>query len=206
MPRFGEGQLIRPVMRQLLRSAGGLNSICSGRRVEKALPDLTGVLILDMRWILRPGSDPLFRAEGGGRALGLPCGVIEAQSTRIFTGKVRKGQQPPATKGSPLPIRLAAPQNARAPRRRVTVDPRCLTSRRHRVSNTTGDGEASLSDCAIVLGSSRKTGGSLNTGNTGGEARLPGLIQKISSSDENDDKANAERWRGAALLRTVGGN
>jgi len=59
------------------------------------------------------------------------------------------------------------------------------------VSNITGDGEPSVSGCAIALGSSRKTGGALNSGNTGGEARLPGLIQTISSSSESDEKASA---------------
>jgi hypothetical protein len=115
---------------------------------------------------------------------------LKTSAPRIRT---RPASSTPLAKGSPLPIRLAAPKNARVPRRRVTVDPRCLTSRRRRVSNTAGDGEASPSGCAIVLGLFRKTGGALNTG---GEARLPGLIQTTSSSDENDDKANAGRGGG----------
>jgi hypothetical protein len=44
-----------------------------------------------------------------------------------------------------------------------------------------------------------QTGGILNTGNMGGEARLPGLIQTMPS-DESDDKASA--GRGSGLVRT----
>jgi hypothetical protein len=88
------------------------------------------------------------------------------------------------------------------PRPSALTDPRCPTSRRHRRGSCSPCGEASPSVCAISLGSSRKTGGSLNAGKLGGEARLPGLIQ-TSSPEESDDKASAGSGGGLARNKSV---